>query len=270
MEAIAYVQVSSKAQDHKTQRAELERAAQARGDTIVRWYAEKMTGAALARPSLDQLRKDARAGKVRRVYVYKLDRLTRSGIRDTLEVVEELRKAGAELVTVADGFTLDGPAGSGGARVSLVSSDPILSVPATVTVPQNSSSATVPLTAPSVISTHNVVLTATRGSESRTARLTVGPLLTFTPSTVFGGDVSNGVLQLPGRNFLRTVVTLTSSNPAAASVPPTVIAFPGATAVGFPVTTHAVTGPTPVTIIARQGKTVVTGVLTVLRRTGKG
>src|SRR6266851_6187532 len=110
MDAAAYVRVSSKAQDHKTQRAELERVAQARGDTIVRWYAEKMTGAVLARPALEQLRRDARAGKVRRVYVYRLDRLTRSGIRDTFEVVEELRRAGAELVTVADGFTLDGPA----------------------------------------------------------------------------------------------------------------------------------------------------------------
>jgi len=69
-----------------------------------------MSGASTARPALEQLRQDARAGKVRRVYVYRLDRLTRSGIRDTFEVVEELRRAGAELVTVADGFTLDGPA----------------------------------------------------------------------------------------------------------------------------------------------------------------
>ncbi len=110
MDAVAYVRVSSKAQDHKSQRAELERVAKARGDTIARWYAEKMSGASSARPALEQLRQDARAGKVRRVYVYRLDRLTRSGIRDTFEVVEELRRAGAELVTVADGFTLDGPA----------------------------------------------------------------------------------------------------------------------------------------------------------------
>ena len=67
-----------------------------------------MAGAALARPALEQLPQDARAGKVRRVYVYRLDRLTRSGIRDTFEVVEELRTAGTELVTIADGFTLDG------------------------------------------------------------------------------------------------------------------------------------------------------------------
>ena len=49
-------------------------------------------------------------GKIRRLYLYRLDRLTRSGIRDTLAVVEEFRAAGCELVSVADGFDLHGPA----------------------------------------------------------------------------------------------------------------------------------------------------------------
>jgi len=110
--AHAYLRVSSKAQDHATQRAAVERAALARGDKIAPdgWYAEKLSGKTLARPELDRLRADARAGKIRRLYVYRLDRLTRSGIRDTLEVVEELRAAGVDLVTIADGFDLNGPA----------------------------------------------------------------------------------------------------------------------------------------------------------------
>jgi len=41
-------------------------------------------------------------------YVFKLGRLTRSGIRDTFEVIEELRAHGVELVSVSDGFALDG------------------------------------------------------------------------------------------------------------------------------------------------------------------
>jgi DNA invertase Pin-like site-specific DNA recombinase len=49
-------------------------------------------------------------GAVRRVYVYRLDRLTRSGIRDTSEVIEELRAHGCTLVSVSDGFDLEGPA----------------------------------------------------------------------------------------------------------------------------------------------------------------
>jgi hypothetical protein len=36
--------------------------------------------------------------------------LTASGILDTFEVIEKLRAHGAELVSVSDGFALDGPA----------------------------------------------------------------------------------------------------------------------------------------------------------------
>ncbi|HEX9052287.1 MAG TPA: recombinase family protein [Anaeromyxobacter sp.] len=106
----AYVRVSSKAQTHATQRAAIEAAAAARGDVVGTWYAEKLSGKTLARPALAQLRADAKAGLICRLYVYRIDRLARSGIRDTFEVVEELRGAGVELVTVADGFDLAGPA----------------------------------------------------------------------------------------------------------------------------------------------------------------
>jgi DNA invertase Pin-like site-specific DNA recombinase len=37
MQCVGYVRVSSKAQDHTSQRTELERGAQVRGDTIARW-----------------------------------------------------------------------------------------------------------------------------------------------------------------------------------------------------------------------------------------
>lgn len=42
--------------------------------------------------------------------MYRLDRLTRSGIRDTFEVMEELRANGCEVVSVGDGFDVNGPA----------------------------------------------------------------------------------------------------------------------------------------------------------------
>lgn len=110
MEASAYVRVSSRAQDHAMQKAAIERAAQARGDAITRWFAEKVSAKTLGRPELDRMRAAARAGEVRRLYIFRLDRLTRSGIRDTFEVVEELRAHGCEIVSVSDGFSLDGPA----------------------------------------------------------------------------------------------------------------------------------------------------------------
>jgi DNA invertase Pin-like site-specific DNA recombinase len=110
MNAVAYVRVSSKAQTFEMQRSALERAAAARGDRVTSWFSEKQTARTLARPELVRLRAAARAGEVRRLYVFRLDRLARSGIRDTFEVVEELRAAGVDIVTVADGFNLDGPA----------------------------------------------------------------------------------------------------------------------------------------------------------------
>jgi len=88
----------------------VQRAASARGDTVDSWYSEKRSGKLLARPELDRLRADARAGHLKRVYVYRLDRLTRSGIRDTFEVIEDLRAPGCEVVSISDGFDLAGPA----------------------------------------------------------------------------------------------------------------------------------------------------------------
>ena len=54
MTATAYLRVSSKTQDFPTQRAAIERAASARGDSIGTWYAEKKSGKSLTRPELDR------------------------------------------------------------------------------------------------------------------------------------------------------------------------------------------------------------------------
>lgn len=106
----AYIRVSSRGQDLEAQRDAITRAATARGDRVVRWYAEKLNASTLHREALDQLRSDVRAGAVRKCYVFRIDRLTRSGIRDTLAVVDEMRAHGCELATIADGFDLEGPA----------------------------------------------------------------------------------------------------------------------------------------------------------------
>jgi DNA invertase Pin-like site-specific DNA recombinase len=106
----AYIRVSTVGQDLGSQRAALERAARARGDRITKWFHEKQSARTLERPELVRLRGAARRGELAALYVFRLDRLARSGIRDTLAVVEELRSAGCRLVTIADGFELAGPA----------------------------------------------------------------------------------------------------------------------------------------------------------------
>lgn len=108
--ATAYVRVSSASQTHEMQRHAIAQAARSRGDRIATWYVETMSGASSSRPELAKLRDDARAGRVGRLYVYRLDRLTRSGIREMFGLVETFRLQGVEVVTVADGFDLAGPA----------------------------------------------------------------------------------------------------------------------------------------------------------------
>lgn len=102
----AYLRVSSKAQDHATQRSTILKAAAARGDQVAHWYAEKLSGGTLARPELDRVRAAVSEGRLSRLYVFKLDRLTRSGVGDTYRVVDEFRRAGCELVLVADNLTI--------------------------------------------------------------------------------------------------------------------------------------------------------------------
>lgn len=108
MQAAGYIRVSSKAQTFELQRHALQRAAAARGDAL-ELREEKRTGSELARPELDRLRAEIRAGLVKRLYVFRLDRLTRTGVADTFKLLEELRRHGCELVTVSDGFDLSGP-----------------------------------------------------------------------------------------------------------------------------------------------------------------
>ena len=91
------------------QRAAISKASRVRGDRVVSWYCDKASGVR-ARPELERLREDVRGGRVRKVYVYRLDRFSRGGIVETVSLVKELKACGCELVTLADGFLLEGDA----------------------------------------------------------------------------------------------------------------------------------------------------------------
>lgn len=101
--------MSSRGQSLESQRDAIQQAATARGDSIAKWYSEKLGASTICRPALDELRLDVRSGAISKLYCFRIDRLTRSGIRDTLGLVEELRAHGCRLATVADGFSLEGP-----------------------------------------------------------------------------------------------------------------------------------------------------------------
>jgi DNA invertase Pin-like site-specific DNA recombinase len=100
----AYLRASTTGQDLATQRDAIERAARARGVKIDRWFEEKRSGRTLQRPVLTQIRGAAGRGELGSLFVFRIDRLTRSGVADTFRLIEELRAHGCNVVSVADGM----------------------------------------------------------------------------------------------------------------------------------------------------------------------
>ena len=107
--ASAYVRVSSRAPGRLHPAGGHRAAAVARGDTVgcvVRRDEKREDhGARGASAPAD----DARYGQARgrkTVYVFKLDRLVRSGVADTFAVVDELRRAGVTSIAVADNLKI--------------------------------------------------------------------------------------------------------------------------------------------------------------------
>ena len=109
-------------------------------------------------------------------------------------------------------------------------------------------------TAPVAVDTP-VVLTASRNGVSISMTLLVHPpaplTLAVNPTNVFGASSSMGIVTLDGPAPVGgTVVTLTSPDPAQASVPATVTVPAGATTATFPIITGKVTSTTSLILTA--------------------
>jgi DNA invertase Pin-like site-specific DNA recombinase len=109
--AAAYARVSTPEQGFELQRVSVERRASNEGAGELTWFTEQRSGRSWIRPELDRLLEAVRQGRFDRVYVWRLDRLTRRGSHDTLGVVQAIRSAGAELVSVTEGFDFTGAVG---------------------------------------------------------------------------------------------------------------------------------------------------------------
>jgi DNA invertase Pin-like site-specific DNA recombinase len=107
----AYARVSTPEQGIELQRASVERRASNDGVSEIAWYSEQRSGRSWVRPELERLLDAARRGLHTRVYVWRLDRFTRRGPHDTLNVVQTLRSSGVELVSVTEGFDFSGAIG---------------------------------------------------------------------------------------------------------------------------------------------------------------
>ncbi len=171
--------------------------------------------------------------------------------------------------------TLSGPAPTGGAQVTLSSSNTTAaSVPSSVTVAAGATSATFTVSTSAVAASTSVTISAAYGGATRSASLTVTPAappapalssLTLNPASVVGGmQSSTGTVTLSGPAPAGGAqVALSSSNPGAASVPSSVIVPAGATSTTFTVSTSAVIASSTVTISATYGGATRSASLTV-------
>lgn len=108
----AYLRVSTKDQDTKSQRAEIDQWRRGQGfeSGKVTWYEDQETGTTLQRPAFERLQKDIFAGKVKTVIVWKLDRLSRRMI-DGVNLLADWTSKGVRIVVVTQQIDLSGPIG---------------------------------------------------------------------------------------------------------------------------------------------------------------
>jgi hypothetical protein len=162
---------------------------------------------------------------------------------------------------------LNGPAPAGGAVVTLSSSaTAAASVPSSVTVAANATTATFTVTSYAVTATTSAAISATYNATS-SATLTVNPpgLSAFTlyPTSVTGGSGSTGTVTLNGAAPSGgAIVTLRSGN-SAATVPASVTIPAGTRTANFTVTTIGVTRTTYVSITATYRSASISRTLTV-------
>jgi DNA invertase Pin-like site-specific DNA recombinase len=110
-----YIRVSHRDQSHASQLPDLERWVEAHDGQVV-WFRDKFTGRSMARPGMDKLLVELRAGRLARIVVWRLDRLGRT-TRGLCHLFEELQEKKVDLVSIKDGFSLASPAGRLHARI---------------------------------------------------------------------------------------------------------------------------------------------------------
>jgi len=106
-----YVRVSSRAQDLRSQLPDLRAFAEREPEPkSVVWYTDKYTGKTMDRPGWKKLESAIRRGEVRRLVVWRLDRLGRTA-RGLTALFEELQQRSVGLISLREGLDLATPAG---------------------------------------------------------------------------------------------------------------------------------------------------------------
>ncbi len=151
---------------------------------------------------------------------------------------------------------ISGPAPTGGIEIGLSSNNAAASVPETVTIPAGATSKTFTVTAGTPSAKTSVIISATLGSASKTATISVTPLLlsSYTMGTsVVGGKSLTGTVTLNGTAPTGGASVQLSSDNSAGTVPATVLVKSGATSATFTLLTKQVTSETTVNVTASFG-----------------
>src|SRR6478672_7321702 len=104
-----YVRVSTLDQEKglESQKRALRQYLVGHGISDAKWYVDRVSGAATKRPKLDLLERDIFNGQIKTVVIWKLDRLTRKGPRDGLNLLAKWMKKGVRVVSVTEHLDLD-------------------------------------------------------------------------------------------------------------------------------------------------------------------
>lgn len=107
-----YIRVSTVSQNLAGQKAAIEAWLKAGGidPKGVTWFEDKKSGDTLTRPAFEALQKAVKAGSVKTIVVYKLDRVSRS-LKEGLTTLHDWLDAGIRFVSVTQQFDFSGPTG---------------------------------------------------------------------------------------------------------------------------------------------------------------
>jgi hypothetical protein len=168
--------------------------------------------------------------------------------------------------------TISADAKTGGLKVSLKSNSDYAVVPASVTVPSGSNTATFPIATSVVPAKEQALMTASANGSAASAELTIVPpvvtALAIVPTSVICQESATGTVTInvgAGPSGFKVAL---KSDQLCASVPAAVTVPTGATTVSFTVSTSIVTQSTVATITATGGGGTATATFTVLPGNG--
>jgi len=106
LKIVCYLRVSTGSQTYDSQYHALKEYCTRNGYEEVQFLEETASGSKQRRPVLDNIIENVRKGKVKRVLVYRLDRLSRS-LQDLLSTISIFNEFGCAFISTADGVNTE-------------------------------------------------------------------------------------------------------------------------------------------------------------------